>query len=146
MPGTVWVQLTYCRFVLADTTQLHTKITEMGQRIRELEDALTALQSRVSTERHPLLRDELLAIKFGPDKSVPTNLAKQDRPRTHSTESIDALGTLTIDDRGEARYFGRSAGSEVRVIPSLYARPSATIINSQTLLLVCVSNNPPFQL
>lgn len=91
----------------------------MGQRIRELEDALSVLQSRVSAERHPLLRDELLAIKFGPNKSAQT---KQDSARAHSTESIDALGTLTIDDRGEARYFGRSAGSEVRYILSLYAR------------------------
>ncbi|KAG6837547.1 hypothetical protein H0H93_007728 [Arthromyces matolae] len=99
------------RFVLADTTQLHTKIAEMGQRIRQLEDALAIFQSGVSNETHPLLRDELLSIKFGPDKGRNT-IESEDRSRNDSSDSIDALGTLTIGDHGQVKYFGRSAGSE----------------------------------
>ncbi|KAF4619863.1 hypothetical protein D9613_005134 [Agrocybe pediades] len=94
-----------------DTSQLHTKIAEMGQRIRQLEDALAIFQSGVSSECHPLLKEELLAIKFGPEKGyVPQ---KEPPVRKESTEPpIDAFGTMTIGDRGEAKYFGPSAGSE----------------------------------
>ncbi|KAG6855100.1 hypothetical protein C0991_006029 [Blastosporella zonata] len=102
------------KFVLADTTQLHAKIAEMGQRIRQLEDAIAIFQSGVSSETHPLLRDELLSIKFGPDKG---HLLEREEPiRDHSTESIDALGTLTIGDHGQVKYFGRSAGSEALLL------------------------------
>ncbi|KAF7301357.1 Zn(2)-C6 fungal-type domain-containing protein [Mycena indigotica] len=96
----------------ASTDHLHTKIGEMGQRIRQLEDALAIFQSSTgSNETHPLLRDELLSIKFGPEKGTATD--KQPKPReTATTEPIDALGTLTIGDDGEGRYFGPSAGSE----------------------------------
>ncbi|KAF8974208.1 fungal-specific transcription factor domain-containing protein [Flammula alnicola] len=99
------------RFVLADTSQLHTKIAEMGQRIRQLEDALAIFQSGVSNECHPLLREELLSIKFGPEKGyVPE---KETPVRRESMEPpIDAFGTMTIGDSGEAKYFGPSAGSE----------------------------------
>ncbi|KAG5636855.1 hypothetical protein H0H81_006607 [Sphagnurus paluster] len=105
------------RFVLADTTQLHVKIGEMGQRIRQLEDALAIFQSGVSSDTHPLLRDELLSIKFGPDKG--SLLEREDTSPDKSLDSIDALGTLTIGGHGQVKYFGRSAGSEVRFLYSL---------------------------
>ncbi|KAF5393704.1 hypothetical protein D9757_000116 [Collybiopsis confluens] len=97
------------RFVLADTSQLHTKITEMGQRIRQLEDALAICQSGVSSEPHPLLRDELLSVKFGPESG---SVLHPSPTRKASNESLDAVGTLTIFDRDQSKYFGRSAGSE----------------------------------
>ncbi|KAF8913807.1 hypothetical protein CPB84DRAFT_1811319 [Gymnopilus junonius] len=99
------------RFVLADTSQLHTKIAEMGQRIRELEDALAIFQAGVSNETHPLLREELLSIKFGPEKGhVPQ---KEPPSRKETTEPpIDAFGTMTMGEGGEGKYFGPSAGSE----------------------------------
>ncbi|KIK99256.1 hypothetical protein PAXRUDRAFT_822949 [Paxillus rubicundulus Ve08.2h10] len=97
------------RFVLADTEHLHHKIAEMGQRIRSLEDALSIFQAGVSTDVHPLLVDELLAIKYGPD-------APKSSPHEPSSDRnvvpIDAPGTLTITERGDSHYFGRSAGSE----------------------------------
>ncbi|KAG6902306.1 hypothetical protein C0995_001916 [Termitomyces sp. Mi166 len=102
------------RFVLADTTQLHAKIAEMGQRIRQLEDALAIFQAGVSNETHPLLRDEFLSIKFGPDKGQ--MLEKEQPLRENSPNSIDALGTLTIGDHGQVKYFGRSAGSEALLL------------------------------
>ncbi|KAJ7904419.1 hypothetical protein B0H14DRAFT_3079297 [Mycena olivaceomarginata] len=100
------------RFVLASTDHLHTKIGEMGQRIRQLEDALAIFQAVNGS--HPLLRDELLSIKFGPEKgAVPEKQIKSKEPSMDS--GIDALGTLTIGDDGEnkfGKYFGPSAGSE----------------------------------
>jgi hypothetical protein len=84
----------------------------MGQRIRQLEDALAIFQASTgSNESHPLLRDELLSIKFGPEKSsVPP---KPKLRETSFDSGVDALGTLTIDDDGAGKYFGPSAGSEV---------------------------------
>ena len=99
------------RFVLADTEQLHRKIAEMGQRIRQLEDALAIFQSGVTNEIHPLLREELLGVKFGPEVQ---NSGDPEPSRDTVAETMDALGTLTIGDFGESKYFGRSAGSEVR--------------------------------
>lgn len=103
--------LTRLRFALADAEKLHRKISEMGQRIRQLEEALEILQSAVSTQTHPLLRDELLAVKFGPEVRKP---CEQRHPsRDALAKSMEALGTLTIGDSGESTYFGNSAGSEV---------------------------------
>ena len=74
----------------------------MGQRIRQLEDALAILQSSISTEPHPLLEDGLVSVNSSVAKA-PDVLE----------ETMDAFGTLTIGDSGESKYFGPSAGSEV---------------------------------
>lgn len=100
----------YCRPMVTDTTLLQAKIAEMGHRIRQLEDALAILQSGVSSEPHPLLRDELLGVKFPPEKGC---MADKKEPRDDTADTIDALGILTIGDQG-AKYYGPSAGAEVR--------------------------------
>lgn len=100
--------------MLADTAQLHSKIAEMGHRIRELEDALSIYQSSVSNEPHPLLQDDLLRIKFGPERRQLHDEKPISKPSTENT--LHALGTLTIGERGDGKYFGPSAGSEVRRI------------------------------
>jgi hypothetical protein len=54
------------RFILANTEQLHSKIQDMSERIRTLEDALQSYHSEriaVGLEVHPLLRAEYLEIK-----------------------------------------------------------------------------------
>ncbi|KAG2146729.1 fungal-specific transcription factor domain-containing protein [Suillus clintonianus] len=96
------------RFVLADTEHLHRKIMEMGQRIRQLEDALSIFQGGVSVDVHPLLTEDLLSIKFGPEAPKPSN----DATNESSNVPINSFGTLTIGDGGESNYFGLSAGSE----------------------------------
>ena len=105
--------------IVSDTTALHKKIEEMGQRIRQLEDALAIFQASVSTERHPLLRDELLKIKFPPETSSdnPDGIVKTENAHL---ELADALGTLTLGESGDARYLGRSAGPEVRDWPESF--------------------------
>src|ERR1700677_651760 len=44
-------------FVIAATEHLHRRIARMGDRIRELEDALAVLQASHSPEPHPLLSE-----------------------------------------------------------------------------------------
>lgn len=101
-------------FILADTENLHKKIADMSHRIRQLEDALAILQSTVSDQRHPLLQDEMLKVKFGPETIDPRHTSPPNSGVEQAiTQSIDALGTLTLGDSGEVKYFGRSAGSEV---------------------------------
>jgi hypothetical protein len=114
MPYTSAIFVTYVmnRFILADTQQLHDKIYEMSNRIRQLEDALAILQSTVSDQRHALLNDDLLKIKFGSEAIARENPDTDEEDQTGT--SIDALGTLTLGSAGEMHYFGRSAGSEVR--------------------------------
>ena len=81
----------------------------MSERIRQLEDALAIMQSGMSDETHPLLRDELLSIKVDkPEESVEAEGA-QEIPK-----GLEALGTLSISDKGNLRFFGASGGSEVR--------------------------------
>ncbi|KAG1779822.1 fungal-specific transcription factor domain-containing protein [Suillus placidus] len=96
------------RFVLADTEHLHRKIVEMGQRIRQLEDALSIFQGGVSEEAHPLLTEDLLSIKFGLEAPKSSN----DATHESSNVPINSFGTLTIGDGGKSNYFGLSAGSE----------------------------------
>ncbi|CCM02639.1 uncharacterized protein FIBRA_04743 [Fibroporia radiculosa] len=97
------------RFVLADTEQLHRKISEMSERIRQLEDSIALFQAGVSNERHPLLRDDLLTIKFGPEVR---RTVDEEHTRETLAQSIDALGTLTVGDHGETKYYGRMGASE----------------------------------
>lgn len=98
---------------MADTDQLHRKIAAMSQRIRQLEDALAIVQAAVCDQRHPLLADDLLAVKFGGEVLEERQKEASDEVERALTLSIDALGTLTMGDSGEVKYFGSSAGSEV---------------------------------
>jgi hypothetical protein len=95
------------RYVLADTEHLHKKMAEMAQRIRQLEDALAVFQAEVSSETHPLLSDGLLSIKYGPE------VHKEASNHGAVDETLEALGTLAINEDGEAKYYGHIAGSEV---------------------------------
>lgn len=114
-------------FVLADTETLHQKIAQMSDRIRQLEDALAILQSTLTGpngEPHPLLQRDLLKIKSsielhsasgegGPDENP--DREGQGEGDGEGEQYIDAFGTLAIRDDGAATFYGRSAGSEVRV-------------------------------
>ncbi|KAK7053433.1 hypothetical protein VNI00_004059 [Paramarasmius palmivorus] len=133
--------------IVSDTTALHKKIEEMGQRIRQLEDALAIFQASVSTERHPLLRDELLKIKFPPETSSdsPDGIVKTENAHL---ELADALGTLTLGESGDARYLGRSAGPESLLTsdmqyPNAIDDPSAYSFVSKEIAQL--SNSFPFR-
>ncbi|KII94752.1 hypothetical protein PLICRDRAFT_96595 [Plicaturopsis crispa FD-325 SS-3] len=122
------------RFVLADTEQLHHKIADMGQRIRQLEDALAIFQAGVSNDAHPLLRDELLTVKFGPD--IREVLAQE--PAPHATDvhdTIDAFGTLTIAGVGgdTGAYFGHTAGTEALLLAGADMRGARCLDDDESL-------------
>ncbi|PFH53342.1 hypothetical protein AMATHDRAFT_45610 [Amanita thiersii Skay4041] len=55
------------RFILANTEQLHEKIFQLSDRVRQLEEALETLQASYSNQPHPLLTPELLRIKTSQD-------------------------------------------------------------------------------
>lgn len=78
----------------------------MAHRIRQLEEALAILQSNFTTEPHALLTEGLHLEYSDPGVSGD--------PANDINDATDAFGTLTIGDSGEGKYFGPSAGSEVR--------------------------------
>jgi hypothetical protein len=89
--------------------KLREKIKELTQRIHQLEDALSLLQSTVSNEVHPLLTDKhRVSAELAPDAADLENRAV-----------TNALGSLTIRDR-EQTFFGQAAGSETLFMVRLY--------------------------
>lgn len=99
------------RLIISNTGDLHHRVEEMGDRIKALEEAIGQFQASISTETHPLLRPELLNIKFPPGLSIPTEKLDES-----TLELANTLGALTINENGSTRYFGSTAGTEVRVI------------------------------
>ena len=90
------------RFILAGAEQLHEKIFELGDRVRQLEDALELLHSKTSKEPHPLLAPELLRIKTSQElygssipHHVPSTLSASDLSASardeHLRQSVKAL-------------------------------------------------------
>ena len=70
--------------VLANTEELHEKIDRLCSRVRELEDGLRTLQSTVSDQTHPLLREDLLNIK-APTATLSTTGRNESPPQATSS-------------------------------------------------------------
>ncbi|KAG7093830.1 hypothetical protein E1B28_007469 [Marasmius oreades] len=99
------------RFVLASTQELHEKIHELANRVRELEDALRADHARITTEQHPLLTDDLLKIKAPLQREIPQNNGKPKQEEETNPDVLDAFGSLSISISGKANYLGQIANS-----------------------------------
>ncbi|KAF7309613.1 Fungal-trans domain-containing protein [Mycena indigotica] len=101
------------RFVLASTQELHEKIGELANRVRELEDALRVSHSHISNDGHPLLTEELLRIKAPLQREVPAlrNIPHSAQDEEHNPDVVDAFGSLSISMSGGAKYFGTTANS-----------------------------------
>ncbi|EMD39039.1 hypothetical protein CERSUDRAFT_133798 [Gelatoporia subvermispora B] len=97
------------RFVLANTEELHDKITQLASRVRQLEDALQAAHGQLSNEPHHLLSEELLQIKRPLEREAPEDVSKEPDPET--AEAIDAVGSLSITESGHTKFFGTTANS-----------------------------------
>lgn len=119
------------RYVLANTEALHDKIREMCERIRQLEDALAILQATTTSDPHPLLREELLAVKKGIEVTV-HNSEDEDPDMTVA----DGLGTLSISEKGVSRFIGRSGGLEVSFLLPTHLK---YLNNVQSLMVASVS-------
>lgn len=100
------------RFVLAATEHLHRRIANLSGRIRQLEDALSALQSKHSSDPHPLLHEDLIA-NDDRDEEGPGMMEDTGTFQGNTPDVIDAFGTLSISDHGVSRFFGPTGGSEV---------------------------------
>ncbi|KAI6114167.1 hypothetical protein F5141DRAFT_1187796 [Pisolithus sp. B1] len=106
-------------FILANTEQLHAKIIQMSDRIRQLEEALGSLQVKCAQEPHPLLHQDLLRIKNSLELYSPqtptSRLSHIDSPqhppandrRRHSipdtglsrkSEEASSTGDIVLDD------------------------------------------------
>jgi hypothetical protein len=94
-PKLIHLELTAGSAMMSGVPELHTVITGMGDRIRQLELAL-------SNARHPLDRHKPL------DKMLST----LDRPPAKSIPP-EVLGSLSVNAAGDTIYFGPTAGPEV---------------------------------
>lgn len=97
--------------MLAATEHLHRRIATLSGRIRQLEDALAALQLKHSNEPHPLLHEDLIHTDDHDDLG---GIIEENLGNDPPGEVIDAFGTLSISDHGISRFFGPTGGSEVR--------------------------------
>lgn len=97
--------------MLAATEHLHKRIANLTGRIHQLESALATLQSEQSSEPHPLLHDDLVAVH---DDAMGLSDDPAAGPPHPTDAVIDAFGTLSISEHGVSRFFGPTGGSEVR--------------------------------
>ncbi|EKM81972.1 hypothetical protein AGABI1DRAFT_70548 [Agaricus bisporus var. burnettii JB137-S8] len=98
------------RFVLANTEVLHEKINQLANRVRHLEDALAESHSRYSEQPHHLLSDELLQIKRPLERERMNEVAQKEE-KVEQSDSIDAMGSLSISQDGRSTFFGTTANS-----------------------------------
>lgn len=85
----------------------------MSKRIRQLEDGLEITYASISSSQHPLLSEDLLAIKGGLD--TPSNeeaYNNQNEDNELDRQILDSFGSLAVSDKGTTRFIGRS-GTEV---------------------------------
>jgi hypothetical protein len=82
----------------------------MGDRIRQLEDALTLLQASISKEPHPLLSENAIVVDTD-------NADKLHESEDEVTGEVSrALGTLSVSDQGLSRFFGSTGGSDLLLV------------------------------
>jgi hypothetical protein len=118
------IYFVFVRFVLASTEELHEKIDELADRVRQLEDALRYAHSHLSplSEPHPLLTEDLLKIKapLQREHRVTKNGTPSAPNEEHNPDMVDAFGTLSISLSGRTKYFGHIANSWVRSFTIFY--------------------------
>lgn len=106
------------RFILANTEQLHTKIHEMSERIRRLEEALETLHSQCSTETHDLLRPEFLHIKstMGLYGGIQAAVDASSTPSENGHDHDGKLGQMEVYTRPSPDVeIQKSVGQQVRL-------------------------------
>jgi hypothetical protein len=90
----------------------------MSQRIRQLEDALAIAATKHTVSGiHPLLSDDLLTIKFGPESRMNAELSTDSQEEdTETDHSLSTPGSLFRCPDGSTKYFGPSGGSGKRYV------------------------------
>jgi hypothetical protein len=107
--------------VLASTQELHEKISQLANRVRELEDALRSSHAQHSSDIHPLLTEELLQIKAPLQRELPNKNGALVTLKEEETnpDIVDAFGSLSISISGRTKYYGHIANSYVNLFPSI---------------------------
>lgn len=101
-------------FVLASTQDLHEKINQLANRVRDLEDALRASHTLHSLDPHPLLSEDLLRIKAPIQRENLINTgATNGNPDEQGADVVDSFGSLSISESGRTNYFGQATSSWV---------------------------------
>lgn len=92
----------------------------MSQRIRQLEDALaTTTNQHTASGAHPLLSDDLLTIKFGPESRTNRDLSTDSHENGSETDrSLYTPGSLFRCHDGGTKYFGPSGGAGESLYPT----------------------------
>ena len=122
------------RFVLASTQDLHEKINQLANRVRELEDALRASHALHSLEPHPLLSEELLRIKAPIQRENLINTgAANGTNEEPGADVVDSFGSLAISDTGRTNYFGQATSSWVSRYRCSSLSPYLTILMVSSL-------------
>ncbi|KIY70755.1 hypothetical protein CYLTODRAFT_419434 [Cylindrobasidium torrendii FP15055 ss-10] len=99
------------RFVLANTEELHDKITVLATRVRQLEDALAqSHSSNHPNTQHPLLSVDLLQLKRPLERERFDEHPSPPEP-VENPDAINALGSLSLSERGKSSFFGPGANS-----------------------------------
>ncbi|KIY68323.1 hypothetical protein CYLTODRAFT_421738 [Cylindrobasidium torrendii FP15055 ss-10] len=108
------------RFILANTEQLHQKIQDMGERIRDLEDAL----KQSNGPEHPLLSGQLLKVK-----STVSLYQQEDEDTPPSVDSESGAGSpSSSSEQTRAVAFCASPHDIPKEEPALDARHIETEI------------------
>lgn len=85
------------RFILSNTKELHEENDSLRDRVKELEQALADLQSQVTCEPHPLLKD---TYKLVSEKLSPVT----DDVKVEEDDGVDTFGSLTISPDGKTTW------------------------------------------
>lgn len=86
-----FISLPCFRFVLANTEELHDKITILANRVRALEDALQDTYGQISSNQHPLLSEELRALKKPLERSSPEEQAQEQEQEIVESINVGSL-------------------------------------------------------
>ena len=107
--------------MLASTQELHEKISQLANRVRELEDALRSSHAQHTSDVHPLLTEELLQIKAPLQRELPNKNGALVTLKEEETnpDIVDAFGSLSISISGRTKYYGHIANSYVKLFPSI---------------------------
>ncbi|TFL01701.1 hypothetical protein BDV98DRAFT_567372 [Pterulicium gracile] len=83
------------RFILANTSQLHEKIMQLSDRVKELEAGLGDLHGSVAPgKQHPLLHPEMLSIRTSTEPQTSSRSSRRD-----SVVSVDERHRRYLEDR-----------------------------------------------
>ena len=86
-----------CSHLLVEMTIMQRNLEAMSGRIRDLEDALQASHAKTSRGQHPLLTEDLLAIKRA-HLDMPGDVDEEEHQEVLDRETMVAFGKLSMSE------------------------------------------------